>query len=150
MISFDNRNEKVCNKREGKKSDFHSRNIKNRRPMNVKLFEFGKTYHNFGNGREEHKHLSLLLSGHKTDDSWAVENVPISFFYLKGVVTAILDRLGIHEVVEKEVKNKVFAEGITLEKNKKALVSLGVLKKPVLKAFGVENETLYVFPTSIS
>ena len=115
----------------------------NRRMPNVKLFEFGKTYHNFGSGREEHKHLSLLVSGQKTEDHWAVPNNPTTFFYLKGVVTAILERIGIANTTEKQVKDAVFSEGIGISKNKKTLVSLGVVKKSILKAFGVETETLY-------
>lgn len=39
-----------------------SHNI-NRKQGNLKLFEFGKTYHNYSDTREEHKHLSLLVTG---------------------------------------------------------------------------------------
>jgi phenylalanyl-tRNA synthetase beta chain len=34
----------------------------NRKNSDLKLFEFGKTYHKYLNGYEEHKHLSLLIS----------------------------------------------------------------------------------------
>jgi phenylalanyl-tRNA synthetase beta chain len=33
----------------------------NRRNSNLKLFEFGKSYHKFLSGFEEHKHLTLFL-----------------------------------------------------------------------------------------
>lgn len=115
----------------------------NRKMPNVKLFEFGKTYHNFPSGREEHKHLSLLVSGNSKEDSWATAQTTITFFYLKGIVTSILERLGISETSEKETKNSFLAEGISLSKNKKTLVDFGMLKKQVLKAFDVDAETLY-------
>lgn len=115
----------------------------NRKMPNVKLFEFGKTYHNFPNGREEHKHLSLLVSGNTYEDSWVTAQKTTSFFYLKGIVIAVLERLGINNTSEKETKNSFLAEGISLSKNKKTLVDFGVLKKQVLKAFDVETETLY-------
>ena len=115
----------------------------NRKMPNVKLFEFGKTYHNFPNGREEHKHLSLLVSGNSIVDSWTTTQKPTSFFYLKGIVTSILERLGITDISEKQTKNLELAEGISLSKGKKTLVEFGVLKKQILKAFDVEAETLY-------
>ena len=115
----------------------------NRKMPNIKLFEFGKTYHNFPNGREEHKHLSLLISGNTFEDSWTTAQKPTSFFYVKGIVTSILERLGINGTSEKQTKNSFLAEGITLSKGKKNLVEFGVLKKQVLKAFDVDAETLY-------
>ena len=115
----------------------------NRKMPNVKLFEFGKTYHNFPSGREEHKHMSLLVSGNILEDSWATAQKTTTFFYLKGIVTSIFERLGISGTSEKQAKNAVLAEGIALSKGKKTLVEFGVLKKQVLKAFDVEVETLY-------
>ncbi|RDK85432.1 phenylalanine--tRNA ligase subunit beta [Marinirhabdus gelatinilytica] len=115
----------------------------NRKMPHVKFFEFGKTYHNYPNGREEHKHLSLLVSGNVTEESWATPQKPTTFFYLKGVVTSILERLGINETFEKQAKTDVLAEGISISKNKKTLVELGILKKQVLKAFDVEAKTMY-------
>jgi phenylalanyl-tRNA synthetase beta chain len=115
----------------------------NRKMPNVKLFEFGKTYHNYPSGREEHKHCSLLISGNSVKDSWATDQKTTSFFYLKGIVTSILERLGIDGTSEKQTKNAVLAEGIALSKNKQTLVEFGVLKKQVLKAFDVDAETLY-------
>ncbi|QIE58770.1 phenylalanine--tRNA ligase subunit beta [Rasiella rasia] len=115
----------------------------NRRMPNVKLFEFGKTYHDFGNGREEHKHLSVLIAGQKNEDSWAMPCAPANFFQLKGIVTSILQRLGVTDTTEKPTKNAIFSEGISLVKNKKSLVEFGVLKKQVLKGFGIDSETLY-------
>ncbi|MCW9038612.1 phenylalanine--tRNA ligase subunit beta, partial [Altibacter sp.] len=63
---------------------------KNRRMHNVKLFEFGKTYHNYAEGRIEKKHLALTVSGNKEVENWASNSSQTNFFYLKGVVTAIL------------------------------------------------------------
>ncbi len=115
----------------------------NRKMPNVKLFEFGKTYHNFPSGREEHKHMSLLVSGNSLADSWATAQKTTTFFYLKGIVMSVIERLGINGTSEKQSKNTVLAEGIALLKGKKTLVEFGVLKKQVLKAFDVEAETFY-------
>lgn len=115
----------------------------NRRIDNIKLFEFGKTYHQFPNNREEHKHLSLIVSGNKTNDTWAFPSQKTSFFYLKGVVQSILQGLGITDYAESDVKNDIFSEGISLQKNKKLLVEFGIISKKIAKHFSIESEVLY-------
>ncbi|MFC7357493.1 phenylalanine--tRNA ligase subunit beta [Jejudonia soesokkakensis] len=115
----------------------------NRRRNNVKLFEFGKTYHNYAGGREEKKHLSLLVSGGKTSDTWTHETERSDFFYVKGVITTMLKRLGITEFSEKSTKNDAFSEGLSIITKKKTLVDYGVVSKKVTKHFGIETEVLY-------
>lgn len=114
----------------------------NRKMQNVKFFEFGKTYHNYPDGRQEKKHLTLTISGNKTENSWATSEAKSGFFYGKGVISAILDRLGIEGYSEKAVKNDLIAEGISLVKNKKTLVEFGVIAKKIGKHFDIEAETL--------
>ncbi len=115
----------------------------NRKASNIKLFEFGKTYHNYPDGREEPKHLSLIVSGTKTGDNWAIATQKSDFFYFKGNVTAILERLGIDGYAEKSAKNDIFPEGLAFSKNKKTLVEFGIIKKNVTNNFGIDAETLY-------
>ncbi len=45
----------------------------NRKSNNLKLYEFGKTYHKFENGFDEQKHFSLLLTGNRNSDSWIID-----------------------------------------------------------------------------
>ncbi|MAY22986.1 MAG: phenylalanine--tRNA ligase subunit beta [Flavobacteriaceae bacterium] len=116
---------------------------RNRRAQNVKLFEFGKTYHNYPSGREEKKHLSLVISGNKSEDTWAFPESKSSFFYLKGVVTAILEGLGISKYAEKGIKTDVLSEGIAFQQNKKTLVDFGVVSKKITQYFDIDAEVLY-------
>ena len=67
----------------------------NRKNSNVKLFEFGKTYHNFKEGRQEPKHLSIIVSGLKNNENWTQNSQQSNFFYFKGIVSSLLERLGI-------------------------------------------------------
>lgn len=115
----------------------------NRKIENIKLFEFGKTYHQFPTNREEQKHLSLLVSGNKTKDSWAIPSQKATFFYVKGVVTSILQGLGIEGTVEGEVKSDLFSEGIAIQKNKKQLVEFGIVSKKIAKDFGIDEEVFF-------
>ena len=42
----------------------------NRRRCDLKLFEFGKTYHQYPDKREEDKHLSLFVTGNISEERW--------------------------------------------------------------------------------
>ncbi|MHA6280209.1 phenylalanine--tRNA ligase subunit beta [Salinimicrobium sp. CAU 1759] len=114
----------------------------NRKRADLKFFEFGKTYHNYGN-REEQKHLSIFLSGNRNRETWANPVQKGDFFYLKGVVTSVLERLGITNTKTSPVKNDIFSEGISITHNKTKLVEFGVVKKKILKKFDIGQEVLY-------
>ena len=115
----------------------------NRKNSNLKFFEFGKTYHNYPNGYQEQKQLTLFVTGNTTKESWNVASKPSNFFYLKGVLVSLFERLGIVNLKHSPIKNDVFSEGITLSLGKTKLVELGVVRKPILKEFGIKQEVLF-------
>ncbi|WP_269236786.1 phenylalanine--tRNA ligase subunit beta [Flavobacterium flavigenum] len=115
----------------------------NRRNSDLKLFEFGKTYHKYLNGYEEHKHLSLLISGNRNKESWTNPQKTTDFFLLKGYVTGILNRLGIDKISNVPSKSDVFSEGTSKVYNNEVLVEIGVVKKSILKHFGIKQDVYY-------
>ncbi|CAH0335920.1 Phenylalanine--tRNA ligase beta subunit [Flavobacterium sp. CECT 9288] len=115
----------------------------NRKNADLKLFEFGKTYHNYLAGYEEKKHLSLLLTGNRNQENWTGTQKTSDFFLFKGYVLGILSRLGIDKLQTKPVELDVFAEGISLVVGNDTIVSLGVVKKVILKHFGIKQEVFH-------
>jgi len=116
----------------------------NRKNNSLKLYEFGKTYHKYESGYQELKHLTLFVSGDRNKENWRFEGQNTSeFFYLKGIVTALLERLGLSNLKTTPVKSDVFAEGITLSLGKTKLVDLGVVRKKILKEFSIKQEVLF-------
>ncbi|NHF59262.1 phenylalanine--tRNA ligase subunit beta [Flavobacteriaceae bacterium TP-CH-4] len=115
----------------------------NRKKQDLKLFEFGKTYHQIEGTREEHKHLSLVVTGNRHDDSWTVVTRKSDFFYLRAIVENILKRLGIDGTEPFPAENDVFSEGISLHSQKLNLVEIGTVKKSILKKFDLKNEVLF-------
>lgn len=115
----------------------------NRRNSDLRLFEFGKSYHKLPSGHEERKHLTLFLSGNRTEENWASAQKPTDFFYFKGYITAILQRLGLEKLTYKPVESDVFSEGVTIAGPNDNLVSFGVVKKSVLKHFDIKQEVLF-------
>ncbi|CAM1355216.1 phenylalanine--tRNA ligase subunit beta [Tenacibaculum ascidiaceicola] len=115
----------------------------NRKNNSLKFYEFGKTYHKYESGYQEDKHLTLFVTGNRTQDSWKVASQASDFFYVKGVVTALLSRLGIDKLKTTPTKSDVFSEGITLSLGKTKLVELGVVKRTILKEFSIKQEVLF-------
>lgn len=115
----------------------------NRKNSDLKLFEFGKSYHKFLSGFEEHKHLTLLVSGNRNKESWTTGQKPSDFFMFKGYVDAVLARFGIQKTQNSPVTSDVFSEGIAIGTGHNALVEFGVVKKSILKHFGIKQEVFY-------
>ncbi|WP_435254768.1 phenylalanine--tRNA ligase subunit beta [Tenacibaculum sp. A30] len=115
----------------------------NRKQNSLKFYEFGKTYHKYESGYQEDKHLTLFVTGNRTQDSWKVASQASDFFYLKGIVTALLSRLGIDNLKTTPTKSDVFSEGIILSLGKMKLVELGVVKRAILKEFSIKQEVLF-------
>ena len=115
----------------------------NRKNSSLKLYEFGKTYHKYERGYQEDKHLTLFVSGAKTKDSWTHVSKNSDFFYLKGIVMSILERIGVTNLKTSPVKSDLFSEGIAFSLGKNKLVEFGVINKRVLKEFGIKQEVLF-------
>jgi phenylalanyl-tRNA synthetase beta chain len=115
----------------------------NRKNSDLKLFEFGKSYHKLLSGNAEKKHLSVFLSGNRSGESWTNPTKPTDFFLFKGFIHSILSRLGLTKIVNRPIESDVFAEGIALASGNDILVEFGILKKSILKEFDIKQEVLF-------
>ena len=114
----------------------------NRKNENLKLFEFGKTYHTDSKEISEHKHLALFVVGDRTDENWVNPTKPSDFFYFKGVVESILRKMGIDYSI-KSADSAVFAEGLSFWSKQKEIVNFGRLTQKMTDAFDVSKQVLY-------
>ena len=115
----------------------------NRKNNSLKFYEFGKTYHKYNEKYQEDKHLTLFVTGNKAGESWNTESKNVDFFYLKGIIKNILGRLGVDAVKTTPTKQDIFSEGVALSLGKMKLVEFGVLKRSLLKEFGIKQEVLF-------
>ncbi|MEN8703976.1 MAG: phenylalanine--tRNA ligase subunit beta [Polaribacter sp.] len=115
----------------------------NRKNNTLKFYEFGKTYHKYSEKYQEDKHLTLFVTGNRTKDSWNTNVAQSGFFYLKGVLTFVLERLGINKLKSTPSKNDVFSEGLSFSLGKIKLADFGVVKRSILKEFGIKQEVLF-------
>ena len=115
----------------------------NRRNSDLKLFEFGKSYHKMPSGYEENKHLSLFVTGNCQAEIWTTPQKSSDFFLFKGYVQSILARLSFNKTQTVPVTNDVFNEGIAIAIGNDVLVEFGTIKKSILKYFDIKQEVFY-------
>ena len=115
----------------------------NRRNSDLKLFEFGKSYHKLATENQENKHLSLFVTGNRLQESWTNPQKTSDFFLFKGYVQSILSRLGIEKTNSLPLLTDVFAEGMALGFGEEILVEFGTIKKNITKHFDIKQEVLF-------
>jgi len=114
----------------------------NRQQADLRLFEFGKTYQLKGGEYLENRRLVLVLSGRKTAESWSAGSEKVSLFTLKGVVSSLLQRLGLANLASEEgqTAHDLFVDGLTLRILKQPIGSIGWMKPEIRKHFGIKQE----------
>lgn len=115
----------------------------NRQQNNIRFFEFGKTYHKYSSGYNEIKHLSLAVSGNQFENHWQWRSQASDFFYLKGVVIGLMQKIGMQKIASKPTKSDIFTEGIGIYNDGKLIADLGLVKKNILKEFGVKQNVFF-------
>ena len=115
----------------------------NRQQNDIRLFEFGKTYHEINNKREEFKHLSLFLTGNTNHVHWKNPNKNIDIFYIKGIVISILEKLGINNFKEKKSENKIFNHGQELIIKNEVILVYGQIENSLTKEFSINQNIFY-------
>ena len=116
-------------------------NMKN---PNLKLFEFGKTYFKSAQGAyQEQKHLSILITGSKGENTWNTDSSDVSFYTLKGYVSTIFDRLGISKLKMKPLQNEFLSDGVGLYFKKILIAEYGKVKTKFLKLISVKQDVYF-------
>lgn len=115
----------------------------NRQKTDVKLFEFGKTYHQIRGEHVEKQHLSFFISGERFENSWVITPKKTDFFFLKGMVEAIFERLGLKNIRVEPITGTLYAEGLQCSKNKEILCTYGVVHNTPVKLFDIKQEVFF-------
>ncbi|PKR80844.1 phenylalanine--tRNA ligase subunit beta [Brumimicrobium salinarum] len=112
----------------------------NRQNADLGLFEFGKIYQRFENDYIENKRLSIFLTGAKEPEQWNANQEKVSFFTLKGIVTAILDRLGLDGIASmKALKKSILEDGMQLFVQKHKIGEIGWTSSKLNKSLGLKQ-----------
>jgi len=113
----------------------------NRQHADVRLFEFGKTYQKVEDAYQENKRLLIALSGRKETEQWNNAATKVSFYSIKGLVFAIIQRLGLDSFFSEEVlENSLLTDGVSLFVLKKKVGEIGWVSQKIRKHFGIKQE----------
>ncbi|NGF56584.1 phenylalanine--tRNA ligase subunit beta [Parapedobacter sp. SGR-10] len=114
-----------------------------RKATDLKVFEYGKTYHLKEEGYEEKQRLALGIVGKQLAEQWNHDAKAVSFYTLKAAVDAIVKRLKIDNLQIEETGNKDLAYGLDYLKGQKVLVSLGAVSSEAMGKADVDGQVYF-------
>ena len=119
-----------------------TRNI-NRKQNNLKLYEFGKTYHYTENKYIEKEKLVFFCSGNQHDESWVQPAKKSTLIDLQSVVISTLHRAGLNNI--KFIKNTSIysSASASIQYNSKEIGIIGLIKQAELNKFNINQEVWY-------
>ena len=116
----------------------------NRKSADVFLYEFGKIYNCYGDEFVEERQLALWMTGNKQEENWNVGAQKVDFFYMKGIVQKLLQKLGLqHGMTISISKSKLFQDGVIYKSRKQTIAEIGILRNSLLIKNGIKQEVLY-------
>ncbi len=112
----------------------------NRKNTNLQFFEFGKTYYSSEVGKyKEEEHLSLYITGNNHENFWRQKSKPLDFFTAKGIVTSIVNLLGLidYRIEQNENEFQIFC-------GKKELGKLALVASNKLQLFDIKQPVYFI------
>ncbi len=117
----------------------------NRQQKDLKIFEFGKVYHQEGKKRHEYQQLLIMATGRKHIQHWLSGDEHISFYDLKSICNTLLNRIEITDYSECKIgTHSFFTEGICFSNNELLLAEIGLISKEYSKSFGLTQEIVSI------
>jgi phenylalanyl-tRNA synthetase beta chain len=111
----------------------------NRKQQNLRFFEFGNTYHKTENGTQQIATLGIAVTGQQLPNHWSVAEQSSDFFFLKGVIQTLLQRLGIN-AKETPGNHEYYKESIDLHFKDKHIGTLGFVKIDAFEGLSIEQD----------
>lgn len=118
----------------------------NRQQVNLKLFEFGNIYRNAGEGFHEEERLGILVSGQQVMNSWRMPHTPADWYFLKGTLEQVWQRLGIKtsKLSVSESANDWFEYGMDWAVDGQVVISAGAVSAAMKKHFDIKRDVFYL------
>ena len=114
-----------------------ARNIKHREE-DLKLFEYGFCYFKTEGGYKEEAYISILATGRKKEEQWNSSEDSVDFSFIKGIVTALFNKLALKKVKEQKEEN-----GIQLQANGRVMAKISEVAPATLAKFDIEQPVYY-------
>jgi len=116
----------------------------NRKNNDLKFFDFGKTYSTSGSGKyHETEHLCLYITGNKHQDGWRAKTGRSDFYFLKGVVIALLRLLGIKPDGVETFTHKKLSPALQIRINGSVMIQFGTVNNTMLPQFDIKQPVFF-------
>ena len=116
----------------------------NRRQKDLKVFDFGKTYHKINDKYVEKRHLAIFITGNTESETWQMKSQKVAFHSLASAVNKVLGTMGVKNFDSKPLENSAtFEYGLTYLVNKKEVVKLGLVRLNVAKKAEVKQHVFF-------
>jgi phenylalanyl-tRNA synthetase beta chain len=116
----------------------------NRRQKDLRVFDFGKTYHKINDKYVEKRHLAIFITGNSATETWQLKSQKVTFHTLASAVNKVLGSLGVKNFDSKPLENSAtFEYGLSYFVNKKEVVKLGLVKPNVAKKAEVKQHVFF-------
>ena len=120
-----------------------TRNL-NHKNNDLKLFEFGKGYFTGGPGKyHEMEQVCMVVSGNINDQSWKGKAVPSDFFYTKGIVSSVLQLLGIKADKIETLPVPKLHDHIIFKAGDELIAGAGEVNQNILSQFGIKQPVFF-------
>ena len=115
----------------------------NRKNSNCRFFEFGKTYESHQPGQyKETNHCCLYLTGNLQSESWKGKPVPVDFYYLKGICSAICQLTAV-EGKSQSVPHPKMINGVEIRMQDLIILSAGEVDPIILRKFDIRQPVYF-------
>ena len=121
----------------------------NHRQVNLKLFEFGKTYRMLSNDANqldryaENMYLSLFLTGKNQDESWMSQTREVEFHDLSAVIHKILEKFNLSAYNSRVINSGIFEYGLSITVAENTLAQFGKLTASVCSQAEIKQPVFY-------
>ena len=113
----------------------------NRQQSDLKLFEFGASYHKINDAYVQTNQLALSITGKQEVESWNNAKKTSTIFTLKGTIYSLLARFNIFEIQESIIAlQPFFSEGLSFSIQNQVIAEIGTLNQRLKSNFGIKND----------
>ena len=116
----------------------------NRKNNDLKFFEFGKTYSvNEAGKYMEVNHLTIYITGNKTNDSWKAKGEKADFYFIKAVFEKIIHVLGVQVDAYATSENMDLSNSLLATIKNEKIAEIGFISNNKLDCFDIKQPVFY-------
>ncbi len=116
----------------------------NRKNSDLKFFEFGKTYAVTEVGKyTEENHLTIYVTGNKTDDNWKEKSIKADFYFIKAVFEKVINVLGLKVESFAPSENPDLSNSMEAKIKNEKVAEIGLIRHNKLERFDIKQPVFY-------